>query len=62
MAVKSKVRSRVELVAEPEWIVKATAAGRELGLTLSAYIRLSVNRMMNDNQLTEQFRKPSKSK
>jgi hypothetical protein len=39
-------RDRVELRADPEWIEKVLAASDRVGLSISAYIRLAVNRLM----------------
>lgn len=48
---KSKMdRDRLELRAEPEWIRRVTAVAERLGLGLSAYVRLCVNRQLEQDE------------
>jgi hypothetical protein len=39
-------RGRLELKADPEWIARVVEYGETLGLSLSAFVRLSVNEKM----------------
>lgn len=50
---KSK-RGRVEFLAEPEWINRVTAHAEKLGLNLSSFIRLSVNKQMERDGADEE--------
>lgn len=55
---RNPARERIELRAEPAWINRLAAAAANVGLSTSAYIRLAVNRMMNDPA----FAPPAKAK
>jgi hypothetical protein len=50
-------RHRVELVAEPAWIRRVNEEARELGLSLSSYIRLTVNLDMQRREAERQSRR-----
>jgi hypothetical protein len=49
--------SRVEFIADAAWLEKVQSAADRVGLNLSSYIRLAVNRLMNDPE----FAPPAKA-
>ena len=42
-------RDRIEIRADPEWIDRVLKNADSLGLSISAYVRLAVNRLMQES-------------
>lgn len=40
-------RDRIELRAEPEWIDRVVKAANRMGLSISGYIRVAVNKLLD---------------
>jgi hypothetical protein len=53
-------RDRIEIRADPEWIDRVVNAANRLGLSVSAYIRLAVNRMLGEEFSEPHLRKREK--
>jgi len=54
-------RDRIDLRADPEWVVRVEAMARRFGLSLSAYIRLAVSERVERDEAAVIRRPKSKA-